>query len=88
MSAITHVLKSISGLPYAKELYPQLEVILERPIEVTFTEAGCSSIQDGITCLAELLYNQDAISARMWKFFFTIVDLYVNDRGLIEEFIF
>jgi hypothetical protein len=23
----------------------------------------------------------------MWKFFFTIVDLYVNDRGLIEEFI-
>lgn len=24
----------------------------------------------------------------MWKFFFTIVDLYVNDRGLIEEFIF
>ena len=61
---------------------------MEKPIEITFTENGVSSIEDGITCLAELLYNQDQISPRMWKFFFSIVDLYVNDRGLIEEFIF
>ena len=57
MTAITRVLKSISG--QYKELYPQLEEILEKPIEMTFTEAGVSSIEDGITCLAELLYNQD-----------------------------
>jgi hypothetical protein len=24
----------------------------------------------------------------MWKFFLTIVDLYVNDRGIIDEFMF
>ncbi len=86
MTAIKRVLNSISG--EYKHLYPQLEEILEKPIEVTFTEAGVSSIEDGISCLGELLYNQEQISPRMWKFFFTIVDLYVNDRGLIEEFIF
>jgi hypothetical protein len=86
MTAIKRVLNSISG--EYKHLYPELEQILEKPIEVTFTEAGVSSIEDGITCLAELLYNQDSISPRMWRFFFTIVDLYVNDRGLIEEFIY
>jgi hypothetical protein len=86
MSAISRVLKSISG--QYKELYPQLEELLEKPIEVTFTDAGCSSIEDGITCLSELLYNQEQVSPRMWKFFFTIVDLYVNDRGIIDEFMF
>ena len=85
MTAIKRVLNSISG--EYKHLYPQLEEILEKPIEVTFTEAGNSSIEDGISCLAELLYNQEQISGRMWKFYFTIVDLYVNDRGLIDEFI-
>ncbi len=55
---------------------------------MTFTEAGNSQIEDGITCLSELLYNQEHISNRMWKYFFTIVDLYVNDRGLIDEFMF
>ena len=62
--------------------------MLEKPIELTFTEAGASSIEDGITCLAELLYNQPQISSRMWKFYFTIIELYLNDRGIIEEFIF
>lgn len=86
MTAVTRVLKSISG--QYKDLYPQLEELLEKPIEATFTEAGASSIEDGITCLAELLYNQDRVSPRLWRFYFTIIDLYVNDRGLIDEFIF
>jgi hypothetical protein len=30
---------------------------LERPIEATFTEIGASSVEDGIACLSELLYN-------------------------------
>lgn len=86
MTAIRRVLESISG--QYKELYPQIEELLERPIEATFTEAGSSSIEEGITCLSEILYNQDQISPRMWKFFFTIIDLYVNDKGLLDEFIF
>ena len=53
---------------------------------MTFTEAGNSSIEDGISFLDELLYNQEQIIGRMWKLYFTIVDLYVNDRGLIDEF--
>ena len=85
MTAITRVLTSISG--QYKELYPQLEEILERPIEATFTVVGSSSVEDGIACLSELLYNQDQISPRMWKFFFIITDLYNNDRGIIDEFI-
>lgn len=69
-------------------MYPHLEEILEKPIEVTFTEAGVASIEDGIDCLAELLYNQDNISPRMWRFYFLIVDLYVNDRGIIDDYMF
>ena len=85
MTAISNVLKSISG--QYRDLYPRLEELLEKPIEITFTEAGASSIEDGITCLSELLYNQDHVSPRMWRFFFTIIDLYVNDRGILDEFI-
>jgi hypothetical protein len=86
MSAIRKVLESISG--QYKELYPQLEEILEKPIEVTFTEAGATSIEEGIYCLSEILYNQDQVSPRMWKFFITIIELYVSDKGIIDEFIF
>ena len=85
MTAITRVLGSISG--QYKQLYPQLEEILERPIEATFTEVGSSSIEDGITLLSELLYNQEQVSPRMWKFFFIITDLYNNDRGILDDFI-
>lgn len=43
MTAIMRVLKSISG--QYKELYPQLEELLEKPIEATFTEAGVQSVE-------------------------------------------
>ncbi len=45
-------------------------------------------MEDGITCLAELLYNQNEISPRLWRYYFLIIDLYVNDRGIIDDFIF
>jgi hypothetical protein len=86
-SAINRVLKTISGNEKYKHLYPQLEEILELPIEMTFSKAGNSSIVNGISCLLELLYNQKQISNRMWKFYFIIIELYVNDRGLIDEYI-
>lgn len=56
MTAIRRVLESISGKNY-QDLYPQLEEILEQPLQATFTEAGQMSVEEGITCLSELLYN-------------------------------
>ena len=67
MSAIRRVLESISGK--YKELYPQLEEILEQPLQLTLTEAGASAVEDGISCISELLYNQETISVRMWNFY-------------------
>ena len=67
MTAIRRVLESISG--QYKELYPQLEEIIEKPIAATFTENGATSIEEGITCLSEILYNQPQISGRMWRFY-------------------
>ena len=67
MTAIRRVLESISGK--YKELYPQLEEILEQPLQLTLTEAGASAVEDGIACISELLYNQDTISLKMWNFY-------------------
>lgn len=39
MTAIRRVLESISGENY-KHLYPQIEELLEAPLEATFTELG------------------------------------------------
>ena len=57
MRAIVRVLNSISGK--FPELYPQLEHILEESIHVTLSEAGQCEIDFGLTCIAELIYNQD-----------------------------
>jgi hypothetical protein len=42
MSTIKRVLKTISGNGEYKHFYSQLEEILEKPIELTFTKAGNS----------------------------------------------
>lgn len=52
----------------------------------TFTENGAMSVEEGLTCLSELLYNQNNISMRMWNFYVVIIDLIVNDKGVLEEF--
>lgn len=85
MTAIRRVLKSISG-KYS-DLYPQLEEILEQPLLVTLSEAGCSSVEEGLTCISELLYNQNEVSMRMWNFYQIIVNLILNDRGILDEFL-
>jgi hypothetical protein len=87
MSAINRVLKTISCNGKYQDFYPQLEAILELPIIMTFTKFGNSSFKDGISCLVELLYNQEQISDFMWSFYPVIVDSYVNDRGLIDKYI-
>lgn len=86
MKAIRRVLESISGGQY-KHYYPQIEELLDQPISACFTSLGQDSTEEGISCLAEILYNQDSISPRMWKFYQTIIDLYVNDRGILDEYI-
>ena len=55
MTAIRRVLKSIDGK--FKEVYTQLEEILEQSILGTLTEAGESSAEEGIACIAELIYH-------------------------------
>jgi hypothetical protein len=67
MSAIRRVLESISGK--YKHLYSNLEEILEEALQLTLTEAGQSSVEDGVSCISELLYNQDQISPRMWNYY-------------------
>jgi hypothetical protein len=85
MSAIRRVLSSISGKNL--EAFPQIEVILEQTLAVTLTEVGSSQVEDGIACIAEILYNQQQISPRMWNFYETIVNVIVQDRGILDEFL-
>ena len=85
MQAIKRVLSSISGK--YKELYPQIEEILEQPLMMTLTLNGNSTTEDGLSCISELLYNQDQISNRMWTFYQIIVDLIVNDKEVLDEFL-
>ena len=86
MNAVRNVLKSISGKEYA-ELYPQLEAALEQPLLAALSEAGQCAVEDGLTCIAELLYNQGSVSPRMWQFYMVIVDLVVGNKGVLDEFL-
>ena len=81
-SAIRKVLNSISGK--FPELYPQLESILEQAISVALSDNGADNADEALTCVAELLYNQKQVSERMWGVYFHIVNLYLNDQGVIE----
>lgn len=55
MTAIRRVLNSISGK--FPKIYPELEAILEHPIKLSLTEAGATSVDEGLSCIAELIYN-------------------------------
>jgi hypothetical protein len=77
MGAIRRVLNSISGKFPA--LYPQLETVLETALHTTLSPEGMSSVDEGLTCIAELIYNQNAVSGTMWRFYERIVSLYVED---------
>mmetsp|Transcript_18593 Transcript_18593/g.17685 ORF Transcript_18593/g.17685 Transcript_18593/m.17685 type:complete len:268 (+) Transcript_18593:1186-1989(+) len=87
MQAIKRVLNSISGK--YKELYPQLEEILEQSLYLCLSgkQQANTTTEDGITCISELLFNQDHVSPRMWNFFQLIIDLIINDKGILEEFL-
>jgi hypothetical protein len=48
---------------------------------------GASSAEEGLTCIAELIFNQDAISLRMWSFYDLIITTIMTDRGILDEFL-
>jgi hypothetical protein len=85
MTAIRRVLNSISGR--FPELYPQLEVILEQALYTSLSEAAEICADEGLTCIAELLYNQQGVSQRMWGFYGHIIQIYVQDQGILDEHI-
>ena len=46
-----------------------------------------TAADEGLTCIAELVYNQEQISPRMWAFFEHIIQIYLADRGVIDGFL-
>jgi len=77
MSAIRRVLSSISGKFPA--LYPQLEQILEEAIYTTLSESGYTNADEGLTIIAELIYNQNEVSERMWRIYQHIINSYLQN---------
>lgn len=67
LTAIRRILQSISG-KYI-ELYPKLEEILYQPILEALNDPRGTSVEEALSCLAELLYHQNQISNNMWAYF-------------------
>lgn len=82
ITAIRRVLNSISGK--FPELYPQLEQILENSLHLTLTEECETQTEEGLTCIAELIYNQNQVSPTMWGLFAAIIDSYQKEKGLLD----
>lgn len=85
ITAIRRILKSISGL--GLDIYPHLEEILEQPIICTFNDEHAQSVDEGISILSELLYNQQTVSGRMWNIYLLIADSLLTDKGILDEFV-
>lgn len=85
MTAIRRILQSINGK--FPELYPQLEQVLQQPIYETLIDIETTSTDEGLTCLAELLYHQNGVSQTMWNFFQHITESIMSDKGILDQFI-
>ena len=85
ITAIRRILTSISGK--YPQLYPQLEEILEQPIIATLTDPQGTSVEEGLSCLSELLYNQPIVSPRMWNIYVLICDSILQDKGILDDYI-
>ena len=84
MSAIRRILQSVNGR--SLELYPRLEQALQQPILATLQDVDTASTDEGLTCLAELLYHQETVSGTMWGFFQLIIDSIMTDKGILDQF--
>lgn len=52
---------------------------------MSLSEAGATSTDEGLTCIAELLYNQKQVSPRMWGLYGHLINLYVEDKGILDQ---
>lgn len=85
MTAIRRILQSISGrFPH---IFPRLEQILTQPIQISINDPNGTSVEEGLTCLAILLYNQQQISQNMWSFFSQLVASILSDQGLYDNYL-
>jgi hypothetical protein len=85
MTAIRRVLSSISGK--FPQLYPVLEQILIPALQITLTEQGSTNADEGLTCIAELIYNQQKVSENMWGIYQHIINSYLRDEQVLEDII-
>ena len=68
-------------------MYPKLEEVLEQPIHATLTDDQANYFDEGLTCMAELIYNQDQVSQRIWNFFEMITLSLMRDPGTYSDYI-
>lgn len=68
MTAIRRILDSIQD---QKELIAKVEELIYPILLHSLTPDGMDSIEDGLDCIALLLYHgsQNGVSANMWKIF-------------------
>jgi len=59
-------------------------VILESSLYICLSEAGEASTDEGLSCIAELIYNQNTVSPRMWQMYGHIINSYLGDLGVID----
>lgn len=52
---------------------------------MSLSEQGQENADEGLTCISELIYNQNVVSERMWKIYFHIINLYVKDSGVVDD---
>lgn len=84
MTAIRRILQSISGKMTTH--YPQLEESLFQSLHEALVDPNQASIEEGLSCIAELLFNQSHISERMWYFFQLIVTSIMTDQGQFDDY--
>lgn len=44
-------------------------------------------MDEGLSCLSELLYNQQGVTGRMWNIYLLIADSLLTDKGILDEYI-
>ena len=58
--------------------------MLQQAIYQTLNDQDTASTDEGLTCLAELLYHQETVSQTMWNFFQLIIQSIIEDRGILD----
>lgn len=44
-------------------------------------------VDEALTCLTELIYNQDGLSEKMWQFFQHMIDSIMADKGQFDQYL-